>query len=101
MNVKGRNCRQQHAKLQDGANPPKLHAELILCSVELQDFPDVPKSAKYDGKVKPDKIEWDKIIKDALEAGKEVPEIGWAKPGADAALAVSIHHWPLCSWPAH
>ncbi len=62
-------------------------------SVGLQDFPDVPKSAKYDGKVKPDKIEWDQIIKDALEAGKEVPEIDWAKPGADAGLAVSMHRW--------
>ena len=55
----------------------------------LQEFPDVPKSAKYDGKIKPDKIDWDKIIKDVLEAGKEVPEIDWAKPGADAGLAVS------------
>ena len=70
----------------------------------LQDFPDVPKSAKYDGKVKPDKIDWDKIIKDAVEAGKEVPEVDWAKPGADAGLAVSpsatsaSHH--LCLHPS-
>lgn len=54
----------------------------------MQDFPNVPKSAKYEGKVKPDKIDWDKIIKEAVEAGKEVPEIDWVKPGADAALEV-------------
>lgn len=54
----------------------------------MQDFPDVPKSAKYEGKVKPDKIDWDKIIKEAVEAGKEVPEIDWVKPGSDAALEV-------------
>ena len=63
----------------------------------LQDFPDVPKSAKYDGKVEPDKIDWDKIIKDALEAGKEVPEIDWAKPGADAGLDVRHPAAPQCT----
>ena len=39
--------------------------------------------------MKPDKIDWDKIIKEAVEAGKEVPEVDWAKPGADAGLKVS------------
>ena len=54
----------------------------------MQDFPAVPKSVKYEGKVKPDKVDWDKVINEAVEAGKEVPEIDWVKPGADAAVEV-------------
>ena len=65
-----------------------MSARIDSFQLPLQEFPDVPKSANYDGKVKPDKIDWDKIIKGAIEAGKEVPEIDWAKPGAEAGLAV-------------
>lgn len=60
------------------------------CLCLPQDIPPVPQSAKYEGKVKPDKVDWDKIIKGAVEAGKEVPEIDWCKPGVDAALEVSF-----------
>ncbi|KAK9864759.1 hypothetical protein WJX84_012411 [Apatococcus fuscideae] len=61
----------------------KIHKKL---PEYLTAFPAVPKSAKYDGKVKPDEVEWEKVIKEAVEAGKEVPEIDWVKPGANAAV---------------
>lgn len=52
----------------------------------LQEFPEMPKQDKWDGKVPV--VEWDALLKEALERGKDVPEITWLQPGEDAAWHV-------------
>lgn len=58
-----------------------------LCMPMLQEFPTVSKQEKWSSG-RP-AIDWDKVIKEVLDKGKEVPEIDWAKPGQDAAWKVS------------
>lgn len=38
----------------------------------------------------PKPVDWDGLIKEALERGKEVPEVTWRKPGEDGAREVRI-----------
>ncbi|KAK9808374.1 hypothetical protein WJX73_008417 [Symbiochloris irregularis] len=57
----------------------KIHKQLPKY---LKDFPDVSKQAKWKDYPKAD---WDKVIKEVVDRGKEVPEIDWAKPGQAAA----------------
>ena len=51
----------------------------------LQELPQLEKQAKWSGKPSPGDNGWDATIKEAVERGKEVPEISWAEPGEAAA----------------
>lgn len=53
----------------------------------LKEVPDASKQADWKGS-KPEKFDWDKEIDEVLEAGKEIPEVDWLKPGQDAAWKV-------------
>ena len=54
-----------------------------------QDYPDVSKQPKWNGKVKADAVDWKATIDEALERGKAVPEVEWCIPGEKAAAQVS------------
>lgn len=36
----------------------------------------------------PEAVDWDALIAEVLERGKEVPEVKWCSPGEDAAMEV-------------
>ena len=54
----------------------------------MQDLPKVEKQPKWEGPPKPQDNKWDDVINEAVERGREVPEITWAQPGVDAAIEV-------------
>ena len=37
---------------------------------------------------KPEQIDWDGLIAEALSRGRSVPEVTWIQPGEDAAMEV-------------
>jgi len=52
-------------------------------------FPNVEnKDAALHAKIKSVKTDWDDVLGQALERGKDVPEVTWAVPGEKAAMAV-------------
>ena len=59
-------------------------------------MPELSKQAEWK-MPKPPKNDWDAAIKEAVDRGKEVPEIDWAEPGQDAAWKVRSHE-PVCTW---
>ena len=65
-------------------------ATISLHSTWLQDMPKLEKQAKWSGKPSPSDNKWDATIKEAVERGKEVPEIDWAEPGEAAATKVRM-----------
>ena len=59
-------------------------------SLCVQDLPKLEKQAKWTGSPKPSDNKWDATINEAIERGKEVPEIDWAEPGEAAAHKVLV-----------
>jgi len=51
----------------------------------LKEFPDMPDVAKWQSAVVPDKVDWDALLREVTERGKQVPEVTWLQPGEDAA----------------
>eukprot|EP01025_Chloroclados_australasicus_P062217 TRINITY_DN8171_c0_g1_i1.p1 TRINITY_DN8171_c0_g1~~TRINITY_DN8171_c0_g1_i1.p1 ORF type:complete len:572 (-),score=90.32 TRINITY_DN8171_c0_g1_i1:130-1755(-) len=52
----------------------------------LTEFPEVQKAKEWSADLpKPERIDWDKILKEVIDKGKEVPEVTWIKPGEDEA----------------
>lgn len=39
--------------------------------------------------MKPEAVDWDGLLAEALERGKDVPEVAWCQPGEDAGMGVS------------
>ena len=80
---------------------PKLEVGAQLCAGKLaklygdfmvpfpDNFPNVEnKDAALHAKIKSVKTDWDDVLGQALERGKDVPEVTWAVPGEKAAMAV-------------
>ena len=53
-----------------------------------QEYPELQKQANWNVDTTPESIEWDDLIAEALERGKEVPEVTWRQPGEDGAREV-------------
>ncbi|KAK9820163.1 hypothetical protein WJX72_006950 [[Myrmecia] bisecta] len=66
---------------------PKIHRQLPEF---LTGFFDVAKQPAWNVKHKPEALDWDALIKEVVEKGKEVPEVNWCKPGEDAAVEALI-----------
>ena len=47
-----------------------------------QEYPTLEKPPKWDGP-QPEGIDWEALIAEVVERGKEVPEIDWATPGQE------------------
>ena len=59
-------------------------------AVHVQDFPAVPKQPEWKAPRMPHTNDWDGLIKEVLDRGKEIPEIPWFKTGEDAAKEVGF-----------
>ena len=59
-----------------------------------QEYPPLPKQAPWPSEPQPPAVDWDALIAEVVERGKEVPEVDWAIPGEDAAE--EVRHYP--SW---
>lgn len=63
---------------------PKIHAKLPEF---LREFPEVPRQPAWDVEgAAPAPVDWDALLAEVLERGKEVPEVPWIQPGEDAAM---------------
>ncbi|PRW61487.1 CPD photolyase isoform B [Chlorella sorokiniana] len=69
---------------------PKIHSKLPEFLQEFpelpeQEFPELPEQPAWTG-AKPEPVDWEALLQEVLERGKDVPEVAWCKPGEDAAL---------------
>ena len=55
-----------------------------------QEYPDVSKQPEWKGQPQPEAVDWKSTIDEALERGKDVPEVEWCLPGEDNALKVPL-----------
>ncbi|KAI3433882.1 hypothetical protein D9Q98_003684 [Chlorella vulgaris] len=62
---------------------PKIHSKLPEF---LTDYPELAPQAAWTCAVNPEAVDWDALIAEVLERGKEVPEVKWCSPGEDAAM---------------
>ena len=53
-----------------------------------QEYPPLPKQAPWPSEPQPPAVDWDALITEVVERGKDVPEVDWAIPGEDAAEEV-------------
>ena len=64
-----------------------------LCSLQTdvacaQEYPPLPKQPPWPSEPQPPAVDWDALIAEVVERGKDVPEVDWAIPGEDAAEEV-------------
>ena len=57
-------------------------------AVGAQEYPPLPKQAPWPSAPQPPAVDWDALIAEVVERGKDVPEVDWAIPGEDAAEEV-------------
>ncbi|EFN58989.1 CPD photolyase [Chlorella variabilis] len=62
---------------------PKIHSKLPEF---LTEFPQLEPQPEWSSGVTPEAVDWDALLAEVLERGKEVPEVRWCAPGEDAAM---------------
>lgn len=84
-------CVRRYRAASVAADKPHAHLSTACVMLLLQEFPDLEKQANWNVDTAPEPVDWDGLIKEALERGRAVPEVTWRKPGEDGAREVRTH----------
>jgi deoxyribodipyrimidine photo-lyase len=69
-------------------------ASVRCCALYRISAPQVPQVGPWSHAVKPEPIDWDKLLEEVLTRGSAVPEVDWCKPGECDWGAGSNHPAP-------